>query len=229
MTVMFRHACLPACSKALLQRLQQSPAAAGDAAGTVAALSLLLPDGQTIYCRAAVDSCDPQQLQALLLSAAVSDKSAAAQAARAVAAAAAAEGHMAQGSSSSSSSSLTGAKLKAMQVTARHNVLQCLHVTLRYLCSVMLPIACTEPLVNALACWIMLCSTPCVELHSFARGHCLSTQSHEVTPVAVHASQALAGGVSAGQAGLRYKKKMMMWGEAEVGYCMMTFVIRWAY
>jgi hypothetical protein len=44
---------------------------------------------------------------------------------------------------------------------------------------------------------------------------------------AAAAAQALAGGVSAGQAGLRYKKKMMMWGEAEVGYCMMTFVIRW--
>jgi hypothetical protein len=43
---------------------------------------------------------------------------------------------------------------------------------------------------------------------------------------AAAAAQALAGGVSSGQAGLRYKKKMMLWGEAEVGYCMMTFVIR---
>lgn len=28
------------------------------------------------------------------------------------------------------------------------------------------------------------------------------------------------------QAALRYKKKMLMWSDAEVGYCMMTFVIR---
>jgi hypothetical protein len=41
------------------------------------------------------------------------------------------------------------------------------------------------------------------------------------------AAQALAGGVDGGQAVLRYKKKMMLWGQEEVGYCMMTFVIRW--
>jgi opacity protein-like surface antigen len=43
---------------------------------------------------------------------------------------------------------------------------------------------------------------------------------------AAAAVQALAGTVDGGKAGLRYKKKMMLWGDTEVGYCMMTFVIR---
>jgi hypothetical protein len=99
--------------------LQQSPAAPGDAS-TAAALPLVLPDGQAIFSRAAVDSCNSQQLQALLLSAAVTDKGAAAQAAAAAAAAAAANAPAGQGSSS-----MTGAKLKAMQVicqTLRSNM-----------------------------------------------------------------------------------------------------------
>jgi alpha/beta superfamily hydrolase len=116
-----RHSCLPACRKVLLECLQRFPAGAGDAADTAAALSWVLPDGQTIYSRAAVDSCSLEQLQALLASSAASDTGAAALAAQALAAAAAA----AEGAVAPGSSSLTGAKLKAMQVNALHNMLHC--------------------------------------------------------------------------------------------------------
>lgn len=118
---------LPACRQKFLQCLQQSPAAFGDSSTP---LALTLPDGQTIYSRAAIESSEAQQLQALLLSAAAVDKSAAAQAAAALEAAAAKAADPAAGAGGvdaaaaavavpaegSSSSSMTGAKLKAMQV-----------------------------------------------------------------------------------------------------------------
>lgn len=58
----------------------------------------------------------------------------------------------------------------------------------------------------------------------YVQGETFTFSADPFTPL--QAMQALSGPGGPQQTVLRYKKKMLMWSDAEVGYCMMTFVIR---
>jgi hypothetical protein len=57
-------------------------------------------------------------------------------------------------------------------------------------------------------------------------GSSSSSRDPQLLRLQLQLPQVLSGGVDVGSNVLRYKKKMLLWSDKEVGYCMMTFVIR---